>query len=176
MFHPYFPTNNIKRIRRCIRLLCENYGEKRTSQKGVAYFDFPTPDSLAKAQVEDLYACGLGYRSRYLYETANSVVHDEINLDKLWELDYDAAKKELVKLCGIGTKVADCICLCALHKQMHFLKIRISIRYCQHNIQMDFRLKNMDKTVVSCSSIFLLSSYGPLGKILPCIYYHGNFF
>ncbi len=114
--------NNIKRIRKCIRLLCENYGEKRTSQKGVAYFDFPTPDSLAKAQVEDLYACGLGYRSRYLYETANSVVHDEINLDKLWELDYDAAKKELVKLCGIGTKVADCICLCALHKTDAFPK------------------------------------------------------
>lgn len=36
--------NNIKRIRKCIGLLCERYGEKKVSIKnGVAYFDFPTP-------------------------------------------------------------------------------------------------------------------------------------
>ena len=108
--------NNIKRIRKCIRLLCEKYGEKKISANGVTYFDFPTPESLASAKTEDLYACNLGYRSRYIYETANSVLRGDIDLQKLLQMDYDMAKKELMKLCGVGTKVADCICLFALHK------------------------------------------------------------
>ncbi len=30
-------------------------------------------------------------------------------------MDYPKARKELMKLCGVGGKVADCICLFALH-------------------------------------------------------------
>ena len=90
--------NNIKRIRKCIKRLCEKYGEQRKTVNGVIYFDFPTPESLAEARIEDLYACGLGYRSQYIHRTANSVYHGDINLEVLWQMDYDAAKKELIKL------------------------------------------------------------------------------
>lgn len=114
--------NNIKRIRKCIRLLCEKYGEQKISANGVAYFDFPVPESLASAKIEDLYACNLGYRSRYIYETANSILHGDIDLNDLWQMDYRTAKEELLKLCGVGTKVADCICLFALHKTNAFPK------------------------------------------------------
>lgn len=90
--------NNIKRIRKCINSLCEKYGEKRKSANGVIYFDFPTPKSLAETQVEALFSCGLGYRSRYIYETANSVYRGDINLEKLWQMDYDAAKKRTIEI------------------------------------------------------------------------------
>lgn len=114
--------NNIKRIRKCIKLLCEKYSEKRISPKGVEYYDFPTPKALSQASIEDLYACNLGYRSRYIYETSNAVLHGEIDLEKLPMLDYADAQKELLRLCGVGTKVADCICLFALHKTEAFPK------------------------------------------------------
>lgn len=114
--------NNIKRIRKCINLLCEKYGEKRTSHNGMEYYDFPTPKALAAVSIEDLRACGLGYRSRYIYETANAVLHKEIDLDGLSALDYMEAQKELLRLCGVGAKVADCICLFALHKTEAFPK------------------------------------------------------
>ena len=112
--------NNIKRIRKCVQLLCEKYGEQKEAKNGVVYYEFPTPDALSKASIEDLYACNLGYRSRYVYETANAVVHKEIDLESLSALDYEAANKELLKLCGVGKKVADCICLFALHKTEAF--------------------------------------------------------
>ncbi|MDE7321453.1 MAG: 8-oxoguanine DNA glycosylase [Lachnospiraceae bacterium] len=114
--------NNIKRIRKCIKLLCEKYGEKKLSANGITYFDFPTPQSLAYAKMEDLYACNLGYRSRYVYETANSILCNDIELQALGQMDYKTAKVELLKLCGVGTKVADCICLFALHKTDAFPK------------------------------------------------------
>ncbi len=112
--------NNIKRIRKCISQICEKYGESMCTANGVAYFDFPTPKSLAEAHIDDLYACGLGYRSKYIYAVANSVYQGDLNLEKLWMLDYDAAKTELLKLYGVGVKVADCICLFALHKTNAF--------------------------------------------------------
>ncbi|MDE7268142.1 MAG: 8-oxoguanine DNA glycosylase [Lachnospiraceae bacterium] len=114
--------NNIKRIRKCVRLLCEAYGEKKTAQNGIDYYEFPTPYALSTASVEDLYACNLGYRSRYIYETANAVLRREIDLERLFLLDYAEANKELLKLCGVGKKVADCICLFALHKTEAFPK------------------------------------------------------
>lgn len=114
--------NNIKRIRKCVRLLCEAYGERKTAQNGIDYYEFPTPYALSAASVEDLYACNLGYRSRYIYETANAVLRREIDLENLFALDYAEANKELLKLCGVGKKVADCICLFALHKTEAFPK------------------------------------------------------
>ena len=112
--------NNIKRIRRCIRLLCERYGELRNTEEGTAYYAFPTPQALAEAAVEDLYDCNLGYRSRYVQHTANSVFHKEIDLEALYRMDYAAARNELLKLYGVGGKVADCICLFSLHKTEAF--------------------------------------------------------
>jgi N-glycosylase/DNA lyase len=108
--------NNIKRIRKCINMLCERYGEKMVSEGGVEYYDFPTPQRLSEATLEELFGCNLGYRSRYVRETATAIYHNEINLEALQDMDYPQARKELLKLCGIGAKVADCICLFALHK------------------------------------------------------------
>lgn len=107
--------NNIKRIRKCIKLLCERYGEKKVSMNNVEYYDFPTPEALAGASLEELYACNLGYRSKYICQTANSVYHGDADLEALRGMDYDTAKRELLKLYGVGAKVADCICLFALH-------------------------------------------------------------
>jgi N-glycosylase/DNA lyase len=112
--------NNIKRIRKCINILCERYGEKRVSENGVEYYDFPTPQKLSEATLEELFSCNLGYRSRYIRETASSIYHSEIDLEALYDMDYASARKELLKLCGIGAKVADCICLFALHKTEAF--------------------------------------------------------
>lgn len=112
--------NNIKRIRRCIRLLCEKYGEPRHTKNGTVYYAFPTPQALAGAAIEDLYDCNLGYRSRYVRQTADSVLHREIDMEALYRMDYGEAREQLLKLYGVGGKVADCICLFALHKTEAF--------------------------------------------------------
>ena len=112
--------NNIKRIRKCISFLCQKYGEKKVTDSGKAYYDFPQAEVLAEASLEDLYACNLGYRSRYIHETATSIAKGEVDLRAVKEMDYQTAKAELMKLCGVGIKVAECICLFALHKTEAF--------------------------------------------------------
>ena len=102
--------NNIVRIRKCIQNLCETYGEKKEG-----YYAFPTPEVLATLDEDALKECNLGYRSKYVVRSAKMIVDGEIDLEKIKDLPYDEAKEELLKLFGVGVKVADCVCLFGLH-------------------------------------------------------------
>jgi len=107
--------NNITRIRRCIQNICEKYGERLLSKNNITYYSFPTPDALSKATEEELRACNLGYRAKYVLKTAKDIASGHFSLEELKKMNYEDAKKELLKLYGVGVKVADCICLYALH-------------------------------------------------------------
>ncbi len=107
--------NNITRIRRCIQNICERYGEKNMTKDGTIYYSFPTPAALAAATEEELKACNLGYRAKYVLKTARDIASGDFSLESLKEMNYTDAKKQLLKLYGVGVKVADCICLYALH-------------------------------------------------------------
>ena len=55
-----------------------------------------------------------------MHETALLVAKEEIDLEAVRTMEYGRAREELLKLCGVGVKVADCICLFALHKTQAF--------------------------------------------------------
>lgn len=107
--------NNITRIRRCIQNICEKYGDKMINQQGEIYYGFPYPKTLAKLEEDDLKECNLGYRSKYVVRTAKLIDSGKFDLAAVKELPYKEAKAELLKLFGVGEKVADCICLFGLH-------------------------------------------------------------
>ena len=112
--------NNIPRIKGMIRALGERYGEERETPDGKVYHTFPGAESLARATEEDLRALKLGYRSRYICGTAKMAASGEADLEGLSRMEYPEAREELMKLPGVGGKVADCICLFALHQMDAF--------------------------------------------------------
>lgn len=115
--------NNIPRIHKCIENICREYGKfmeiPRADGSGdvpeCGYYAFPTPESLATLGEDDLMPCNLGYRSKYVVHAARAVASGELDLNELRKLDYTASRERLLKVYGIGRKVADCICLFALH-------------------------------------------------------------
>ncbi len=112
--------NNIPRIKNLIRVLSERYGEERETPEGKKYYTFPSAQSLAASSEEELRNLKLGYRSRYICKTAEQVAEGKTDLQALPALTYIDARAELMKLSGIGGKVADCICLFALHQMDAF--------------------------------------------------------
>jgi N-glycosylase/DNA lyase len=106
-------NNNMVRIRKIIRTLSERFGQK-VEYDGYVDYTFPTPNTLANAGIDKIFECGTGYRASYLWNAANNVLNDILVLDTLKQLDYVDAKHELMKLQGVGEKVADCICLFSL--------------------------------------------------------------
>lgn len=107
--------NNIVRIRRCIENICTRFGEEKMTWDGRTYYAFPTPESLALASEEELRDCNLGYRAKYVGRTARAVAAGEISLEEIRIMPYKKAREQLLTLYGVGEKVADCICLFALH-------------------------------------------------------------
>ncbi len=106
-------NNNVPRIRGIIRRLSERFGEKLTLNRYVDY-SFPTAAAFATAEVDELLACGTGYRASYLKDAAAAIVSEQLVLTTLKQLPYLEAKHALMQHKGIGEKVADCICLFSL--------------------------------------------------------------
>ena len=94
-------NNNIPRIKKSIQKICDEVGGR-----------FPNRFELSRI---DLSNKGLGYRDKYLI---NAVMWDFWKFaDPLLVLNtIENPKIELMKIKGIGNKVADCICLFGLHK------------------------------------------------------------
>ena len=105
--------NNIKRIKKIIELLCQTYGEKR-NDNGMVYYTFPSIEALSQATEEELKNCNLGYRGKYIIQTTKDLFQTQ-KIEKIKQMCYNEAKKELLTLYGVGEKVADCICLFGLH-------------------------------------------------------------
>lgn len=107
--------NNIMRIRKCIQNICEKYGEQVEGVDGNIYHTFPSAEALAFLPEDELKSSNLGYRSKYVVRTAKSIVEGDVSLDEIRDMPYKNAREDLLKLFGVGEKVADCICLFALH-------------------------------------------------------------
>jgi N-glycosylase/DNA lyase len=107
--------NNIPRIKKSIQMLCERYGDKKLNLRGEVYYTFPKPEALHHLTDSVLKECNLGYRSKYILRTAKAIVDGSFDLEALPKLSYEEARKELMKLYGVGIKVSECICLYALH-------------------------------------------------------------
>ncbi|XP_035684476.1 N-glycosylase/DNA lyase-like [Branchiostoma floridae] len=112
-------NNHISRISGMVERLCEAYSAQLCEVCGVTYYAFPTVSALAGKGVEErLRKLGFGYRARYISETAQYIMKQggESWLYNLRTLPYEEAKAELIKLSGVGAKVADCVCLMSMDK------------------------------------------------------------
>ncbi|MEG1529216.1 MAG: DNA glycosylase [Clostridia bacterium] len=97
-------NNHIPRIKAIIERMCAGLGEKMDG-----YFAFPTIDKLAGAGEKFFAEIGAGYRASYLDRTAKALRDIDIECWRL--LDTDTLRANLMKLHGVGRKVADCILL-----------------------------------------------------------------
>jgi len=74
---------------------------------------FPSPAQVAEFSEKTLREFGMGFRAKYLRAVAKEITNG-FPLQKLQEVAYEDAKAALIKLPGIGEKVADCILLFGL--------------------------------------------------------------
>lgn len=112
-------NNNIPRISGIIEKLSAKFGTRIASTDEELYA-FPTPTQLAEASVADIRSCGAGYRDVYIKKTAEAFASGDFDAQKLCSLPYSEAKKYIMTLYGVGSKVADCILLFAAGFQEAF--------------------------------------------------------
>ena len=109
-------NNRIPMIQRAIGNLSRQYGTYIGQYNGVDYYDFPTPEQLNKASIEDIRACSTGFRDKYIKSTTEAVINNNDDVYKYNSLSTEECRKELMKFNGIGPKVCDCIAVFGMQK------------------------------------------------------------
>ena len=141
-------NNNIPRIKGIIERLSKSYGRK-IIYNNKEYFTFPTPEELRNVTVEDFRNLGLGFRDIRLYETTHMILEKQVDLKKLEKLPTKLAREELLRLSGVGPKVADCILLFSTLKRFDVFPIDVWVR----RVMNDLYIKNEDENKVTKKEI-----------------------
>ena len=155
-------NNNIPRIKKIIESISKKYGKKVVFENK-NYYLFPTPEELSVASVEDLRNLGLGFRDKRVFETTRKVLNKEIDLERLIQIDNsEKIKEELLKLDGVGPKVADCIMLFSMQRYDVF-PIDVWVR----RVMNDLYIKCENEEAVSKKEILKLADekFGNLAGI-----------
>jgi N-glycosylase/DNA lyase len=114
-------TKQIVQIRQIVAALCQRFGDPVAVPPGhEPAYSFPSAGRIAQATETDLRACKMGFRAPSLLSTARRVAHGELDLDGLRTQTAEAARAELVRLPGVGEKVANCVLLFAYGFQEAF--------------------------------------------------------
>ncbi|MGA2554817.1 MAG: DNA glycosylase [Verrucomicrobiota bacterium] len=107
-------SKQIAQIEQMIALLCGRFGEPLAVPEGEEPAHcFPDYAQLAGVSERDLRGCKLGFRAPYLRGTAQKLAGGDVELGRLFELSLEEARAELLKLPGVGVKIADCVLLFA---------------------------------------------------------------
>ena len=151
-------NNNIPRIKKIINAISSTYGKKIVFEEK-EYYLFPTPEELSKATVEDLRKLGLGFRDKRIYETTRLINENTISLEEIENFaDTARAREELLKLDGVGPKVADCILLFSL-KRLDVFPIDVWVR----RVMNDLYIHNKDEEKVNKKELQKLAEEKFLG-------------
>ncbi len=97
-------NNNIPRIKGIVSRLCERYG------------GFPSAEQMKGVTAEELAFLRAGFRGKYIEDCVSKVNTGEINLVSISDMPIEDARKELIKIKGVGPKVAECALLYGMYR------------------------------------------------------------
>ena len=115
-------TKQIVQIKQMVALLAERHGrpiatvtldaaDEKSSARAVTVNRLPSWAELADIPEAQLRECLLGFRARYIHQTARLLAAHPGWLEETETLPYPEAKERLCSLPGVGEKVADCVLL-----------------------------------------------------------------
>ena len=102
-------TKQIVQIRQIVESLSRCFGEPIDEK----HHAFPSVAAVARASHQQLWDCKLGFRAKNLLAAARMIDSGQLELDALPSMEYGRALEELVKLPGVGEKIANCTLLFA---------------------------------------------------------------
>lgn len=105
-------NNNIPRIKGLVARLCAHFGECVQSSVRT----FPAPEVLAELTEEELAPVRAGFRAKYILDAARKVASGDLLLDDIDSLPFQEARESLMRIHGVGPKVAECALLYGFHR------------------------------------------------------------
>ncbi|MBI4142075.1 hypothetical protein HY484_04070, partial [Candidatus Woesearchaeota archaeon] len=128
-------ASNIPKITKNVNLLAENFGRKINFEDEEMY-TLPTIGEMN--DLEKIKNCKVGFRAKYLL-AANEINTDFF--DTINDLNYTQALSKLIKLNGVGEKIADCVLLFGCNRLEAF-PVDVWIKRVMEELYFDSKEKN----------------------------------
>ena len=141
----------------------KKYGDE-IKYKGNKYYTFPTQEQLKNVTVEEYRRLGLGFRDIRLYETTKMILNKQVDIENMKKNPNTIeVREELLKLSGVGPKVADCILLFSDLKRFEVFPIDVWVR----RVMNELYFKLPDETKLKRDQIEKLATekYGDLAGL-----------
>lgn len=106
-------TKQIVQIRQIVMQLCKCFGEQIANGEDDLSYAFPSAEKIAGATERELRNCKMGFRAPNLLGAARDIAEGKLDLNAVRYLPYAEARAELMRLRGVGGKIADCVLLFA---------------------------------------------------------------
>jgi len=114
-------TKQIVQIQQIVASLCGCFGTELPVPVGhEPVHGFPSAERLALASEAELRACKMGFRAPNLLKSARMIAAGEVDLARVKRLDIEEARHQLLRLPGVGNKIANCVLLFAYGFQQAF--------------------------------------------------------
>lgn len=107
-------NKQIPQIKQLVRRISENYGEYLGEINGEKYYSFPDAVKLLDISEEDYREMKTGFRAPYLYDASQKLGSGQIYGELFNGMEEEEARKKLIEIKGVGTKVANCVMLFSL--------------------------------------------------------------
>ena len=155
-------NSNIQKIKNSLENISKKFGTK-IKFEDQEFFLFPEPKKLAKASINEIKSCGVGYRAQFIKEAASMTMLKKTDFEYLKKSNYQEAKKEICLIPGVGNKVADCVLLFSLNKLEAFPLDRWIIRILEKYYSDKFQLETKTITEKQYDIIHekILNHFGP---------------
>jgi len=166
----HLSTNTtIKRLEGMVECLKTKYGNGLRFQDGVILYTYPKIQQFAGRGLKDLKDCKLGYKGPYLLRLAELYEQNPIEWGTLRCMDLTEARGTLMRLPGVGDKVADAVLLYATGRTETFpidIWVRRAVVHLYH-ISPKLTYKQLKD--------FLGSRFGSLvGYVEPYLYHYAR--
>ncbi len=111
---------NIPAIKKSVEMLCNTCKVSVDDGDNSRGYAFPNAHEVSKLTTEQLNACSLGYRTKYIKAAAQMVADGSLNLADIKAKSSDDLQTALLGVPGVGTKVANCVMLFGYYRADSF--------------------------------------------------------
>lgn len=107
-------NKQIPHIKQIVAAISRLYGDKLAEAGGHEFYSFPTVSQMKPVTVDMLRECKTGFRAPYIYDAVARVAAGEYDETALRSMPVGQCKEELIRIKGVGAKVANCVSLFGL--------------------------------------------------------------
>lgn len=107
---------SIPAIRTSIELICTSFGTPVYTSQGEDLYLFPNVNEFTSNNSNALSDCKLGYRLPYIEDAITTIANNPHFLDDGYNMSDEELLEHLMKVKGVGIKVANCVALFAYNR------------------------------------------------------------